>query len=232
MAREKAFTLIELMVVIGIIAVLAGLLLGSVARAKEKTRTIQCVSNLKQWGTALFFYTADNEDYTPRRGQGVQPVMVINRAEDWFNALPPLLGLPTYETLAAGGRIPEAHETTVFSCPRAQRGTHSNFLSYAMNMYLSPWIRPEPHRYGEIPRPSSLAFMADGPCAYASTVPSANGYSVQARHTGRANIALLDGHVESFEGKRIGCGVGQPSPELGDLRWQTETSGINQLPVP
>ena len=60
-----AFTLIELLVVIAIIAILASLLLPSLARAKSKGQGIKCISNLKQLGLALRIWTDENEDKYP-----------------------------------------------------------------------------------------------------------------------------------------------------------------------
>ena len=69
------FTLVELLVVIGIIAVLISMLLPSLNRAREQARSAKCLSNLRQLAMATIAYTNSNKFYFPGPGRkGNNPV--------------------------------------------------------------------------------------------------------------------------------------------------------------
>ncbi len=91
---RNAFTLVELLVVIGIIAILIAVLLPALAKARDQAKTVQCMSNLRQIGVAILAYAADN------KGQVVPGSVRANLA----NPANPKTEVENYATLLVNTR--------------------------------------------------------------------------------------------------------------------------------
>jgi len=77
--RETGFTLVELLVVIGLIAVLVALLLPALANAREQARRVRCAANLHSLGIGLRTYAEQNRGHLPAHaGLGLGLLWVIN----------------------------------------------------------------------------------------------------------------------------------------------------------
>jgi prepilin-type N-terminal cleavage/methylation domain-containing protein/prepilin-type processing-associated H-X9-DG protein len=219
--KARAFTLLELLVVMTIIAILTGLVFGVMGPVNAMRDQTRSMSNLRQWGVALAAYAADNDGFIPRRGQGVQPVAQLTRPEDWFNALPPYLGSQGYGALVAAGRRPKAGDNSIFVRPGAKDPGGTAFLSYGMNMNLSPWNLSLATKLSQIASPAITVFLAETPGQYASTYPSTQPYSCQAPYRKQGDVLFLDGHVNSFSA--VYLGVSKGDPHRPDVSWLTGT---------
>ena len=68
--RNVAFTLVELLVVIGIIAIMIGILLPTLAKAREAARASKCLNNMRQLSIAIINFAQENNGWMPARGGG------------------------------------------------------------------------------------------------------------------------------------------------------------------
>ncbi len=75
--NNKGFMLIELLIVIAIIGILAGILLTAISRARESGRRTQCASNLRQIGFGLIMYSNENKETFPNGGTAMNDLNLL-----------------------------------------------------------------------------------------------------------------------------------------------------------
>lgn len=227
--RSRAFTLVELLVVVAIVAVLAAMLLPALQKAKEKARQGVCISNLRQMGMAVLLYVDESAGHLPFCDNW--PSATENYAGPW-----PLLLWPVY-----------LQDAKVFVCPSKARG-NINFqtvgyctgpvtiqignppvpVGYGWNKgWLpgggGPGTPNEPRKYNDFATAATrLLLFADNignnaalpdersDCyiyAVPSTGPDSLGQgTIRYRHTGTASGCFLDGHLEILPWKASGTG--------------------------
>lgn len=136
-SKQDAFTLVELLIVVGIIAILVGILLPVMSRAHVQAQLIQCESNMRQWGIGIQSYCASNFSVLPEKGPGgtdsppagsdwFQPPNCngYNDPTLWFNAIPACISSPSYYQQLVDNYqdpglhpLPEYGQNNMFICP-------------------------------------------------------------------------------------------------------------------
>ncbi len=198
--RTIAFTLIELLVVIAIIAILASLLLPSLAQAKDKGKAALCGNNLRQLILATVMYDDDHK---------VLPIgWDPSFSSIWYKTLQPYLGR----------KNTQLNTNRVFMCPSSQRGGFWGYLTYAQNYVINSDVSKPLIGLRQVPHPAQTLMFAetDGwdACVYPDTNTSANVcyrhsggseystvfnyYNVKNAKRGRANAVFLDTHVQAL----------------------------------
>jgi prepilin-type N-terminal cleavage/methylation domain-containing protein len=154
---RRGFTLIELMVVVGILALLAALLLPALGKGIGSAKRTHCLSNQRQWYMAFVQYSADNNDWIARESYGRDGETSLNNwsqvadsdsADVWYNALAFYLPGQRPASAYASNKVAFYNSRLMIHCPSAQfpsetRKNNAVFalFSMGMNSQLIPYGR-------------------------------------------------------------------------------------------
>ena len=135
--RPRAFTLVELLVVIGIIAVLIAILLPALNRAREAAKQVQCLSNMKQLSNAVIMFANENRGWMPGRAGTGTPIKLDESTGSWNTKAMAAAEIPdtvSWEWIAYQRQVDPIFGYTATGGPRANQnitlGALAKYLGY------------------------------------------------------------------------------------------------------
>jgi prepilin-type N-terminal cleavage/methylation domain-containing protein/prepilin-type processing-associated H-X9-DG protein len=216
MKTRRAFTLVELLIVIAILAILAAILLPTFGNAKLSARRITCVNNLRQLGLASQMYWDDHEGDAFRYMIGASNGGTIY----WFGWIeawvPGNEGQRAFDATAGalyphfGGRGVEVCPSLDYNSRLFKAKATGAAYGYGYNLHLSAPATQPAIKMNRVTRPSDIALLADAgqvndfqePASADNPLIEEFYYindtepTVHFRHNRRANVLYCDGHVD------------------------------------
>lgn len=214
--QQRAFTLVELLVVIAVIAILAALLLPALGRSKDAAQRIKCVSNLRQLALATQLYWNDNNGACFRFG-GTESNNGRVYWFGWIETASTPEGIRAFDATQGAlyaylqGRGVELCPSLNYALAQFKLKATGATYGYGYNWHLStPTNRPA-IKISQIERPTEIALLADSaqvntfqpPASHSNPMleewyyvsTNRNEATAHFRHAQRATAVFCDGHV-------------------------------------
>lgn len=203
--KQRAFTLIELLTVITIIAILSAILIPVIGAMREKSRTAMCESNLRQIGLAFSTYQTDHKGYWPAIGDQTGGPTVVTPwfKSDLFLYLSGGIPFESYGFVKKGNAAGVApYNNSPLYCPEVDPSSFDK--PYGVNAWVWRGQFQKPISALSVAKPAQTMLAADKIGAVFSYIdgPTSTNPNTQAglsgRHSGSTNVLYCDGHVESL----------------------------------